>query len=120
MKSILPEWLDGRTVALLAAFIALGALIQTSFASMRQDMNQLGTELRDEIDGVRTELRTEIRALRDELKGDIGRLDDRLRVVEVDVAAIRSAMMGFEARLSAVEEHARHDVEPISAARREG
>ena len=138
-KSMLPEWLDARTLAVVAAFIALGALIQTSFSDIRQDirairsemgtmrgemgtmrgemgnmrgeMHQMGKDLTARIDGVREQLRAEIHALRVELRADIGKLDDRLRVVETDVAAIRAGMVGFDARVRAVEQHARHAVE---------
>ena len=131
-RSTLPEWLDARTLAILAAFIALGALIQTSFSDIRQDirairsemgtmrgemgtmrgeMHQMGKDLNARIDGVREQLRAEIHALRIELRADIGQLDDRLRVVETDVAAIRAGMVGFDARIRAVEQHARHSAE---------
>ena len=159
-KSALPAWLDARTLAVLGAFIALGALIQTSSSDMRQDirtirtemgtmrgdigamrgemetmrgemetmrgemktmrgetwtmrgeMHQMGKDLTARIDGVREQLRAEIHALRVELRADIGKLDDRLRVVETDVAAIRAGMVGFDARVRAVEQHARHAIE---------
>ena len=135
---MLPEWLDGRTVTLLAAFIALGALIQTSFSDMRQELStfraemgtfraemvtlraemgtmrdqigkvqgeigamrgemyRLGKELTARIDGVREQLRGEIHGLRVELRADIAKLDDRLRAVEIDVAAIRTLVVGFD------------------------
>ena len=156
-KSVLPEWLDARTLTVLGAFIALGALIQTSSSDMRQDirtirtemgtirtemgtirtemgtmrgemgamrgemeamrgeiwtvrgeMHQMGKDLIARIDGVREQLRAEIMSLRVELRADIGKLDDRLRVVETDVAAIRAGMVGFDGRIRAVEQHARH------------
>lgn len=121
---MLPEWLDGRTLTFLAAFIALGALIQTSFSDMRQDistiraemgtiraemgtmhgemgtmrgeMYRMGKELTARIDGVREQLRGEIHGLRVELRADIAKLDDRLRAVEIDVAAIRTLVVGFD------------------------
>ena len=157
---MLPEWLDARTLTLLAAFIALGALIQTSFSDIRQDirairsevgtmrsevgtmrgeigtmrgeigtmrdemetvrgemwtmrgeMHRMGEDLTARIDGVREQLRAEIHSLRVVLRADIGKLDDRLRVVETDVAAIRAGMVGFDARVRAVEQHARHAIE---------
>ena len=176
-RSMLPEWLDGRTVALLAAFIALGALIQTSFSDMRQDLStfraemgtfraemgtfraemgtfraemgtmrdqmgtmrdqmgtmqgemgtmrdqigkvqgeigamrgemyRLGKELTARIDGVREQLRGEIHGLRVELRADIAKLDDRLRAVEIDVAAIRTLVVGFDDQGRTVGQHAR-------------
>ena len=156
-RTLLPEWLDARTLTFLAAFIALGALIQTSFSDIRQDirairseigtmggeigtmrgeigtmrgeigtmrgemetvrgemwtmrgeMHRMGKDLTARIDGVREQLRAEIHSLRVELRADIGKLDDRLRVVETDVAAIRAGMVGFDTRIRAVEQHARH------------
>ena len=169
-RSMLPEWLDGRTVTLLAAFIALGALIQTSFSDMRQDLStfraemgtfraemgtfraevgtmrdqmgtmrdqigkvqgeigtmrdqigkvqgeigtlrgemyRLGKELTARIDGVREQLRGEIHGLRVELRADIAKLDDRLRAVEIDVAAIRTLVVGFDDQGPTVGQHAR-------------
>lgn len=111
---MLPEWLDARTLTLLAAFIALGALIQTAFSDIRQDIRAIRSEIgtmRGEIGTMRGEmeaLRAEIHSLRVELRADIGKLDDRLRVVETDVAAVRAGMVGFDARIRAVEQHARH------------
>ena len=79
--------------------------------TMRGEMHQMGKDLTARIDGVREQLRAEIHALRVELRADIGKLDDRLRVVETDVAAIRAGMVGFDARVRAVEQHARHAIE---------
>ena len=143
---MLPAWLDGRTLTLLAALIALGTLIQTSFSDMRQDMStmrdemanirgemanirdemdtirgemgnmrselhRMGKELNARIDGVREKLRAEIHSLRVELRADLGELDDRLRVVEIDVAAIRVRIAGLDARSPATEQHTRHEAE---------
>ena len=76
--------------------------------TMRGEMHRMGKDLTARIDGVREQLRAEIHSLRVELRADIGKLDDRLRVVETDVAAVRAGMVGFDARLRAVEPHARH------------
>lgn len=125
----LPAWLDGRTIALLATMLALGSLMQTAHFRLASDIDQLRRDIRGDIDnarsesntgitGLRDELKTDIAELRDELKTDIGNLDDRLRAVEIDVAAIRTALVGFDGRLRAVEEHAKHPVSPASAAER--
>ena len=141
-RSVLPEWLDGRTLTLLGASIALGALIQTSFSDMRQDistiraemgtmrgemgtmrdqigtmqgemgsmrgeMYRMGKELTARIDGLREQLRGEIHGLRVELRADIAKLDDRLRAVEIDVAAIRTLVVGFDDQGRTVGQHAR-------------
>ena len=130
---MLPDWLDGRTVTLLAAFIALGALIQTSFSDMRQDLStfraemgtmrdqigtmqgeigsmrgemyRMGKELTARIDGLREQLRGEIHGLRVELRADIAKLDDRLRAVEIDVAAIRTLVVGFDDQGRTIGQH---------------
>ncbi len=105
-KIALPEWLDARTVAMFSAFIALGAMMQTSHVGLRNDMNAMEQRLSADIDKVRDA----VGEVRTELREDIGKLADRLRKVEIDVAAIRVGMVGFDARLWAVEEHARHRV----------
>ena len=97
----LPDWLDGRTIALtttvVTAALTLGTMMQTSHSRLASDIHQ-----------VRQDLSADIEKVRDELSADIAKLDDRLRSVEIDVAAIRTATTGFDARLRAVEEHARH------------
>ena len=118
-KHALPTWLDGRTIAMLTATITvaltLGTMIQTSHArlggeigQLRQDMSELGQELRQDMSELRRELGNDMNELRRELGNDIDRLDDRLRSVEIDVAAIRTAVVGLDTRLSAVEQHVHH------------
>ena len=106
----LPDWLDGRTIALtttvVTAALTLGAMMQTTHSRLASDIHQVRQDLSADIDNVRDD----IEKVRDELSADIAKLDDRLRSVEIDVAAIRAAMPGFDARLRAVEEHARHPV----------
>ena len=132
----LPDWLDGRTVALattvVTATLTLGAMMQTAHSRLASDIHQVRQDLsadienvrdglsadiekvRDElsadIEKVRDELSADIEKVRDELSADIAKLDDRLRAVEIDVAAIRTATTGFDARLQTVEEHVRHPV----------
>ena len=43
----------------------------------------------------------DIEKVRDDLSADIRDLDDRLRAVEIDVAAIRTAVIGIDARTGA-------------------
>ena len=99
----LPDWLDGRTIALattvVTAALTLGAMMQTAHSRLASDIHQVRQDLSDDIEKVR-----------DELSADIAKLDDRLRAVEIDVAAIRAAIPGFDARLRAVEKHTRHQV----------
>ena len=106
----LPDWLDGRTIALattvVSAALALGTMMQTSHSRLASDIHQVRQDLSADIEKVRHD----VEKVRDELGADIAKLDDRLRSVEIDVAAIRTAMTGFDVRLRAVEEHARHPV----------
>ena len=105
----LPAWLEPQTVAILGTLltvgIGVGALVQTSFSDLRDEF----TGLRGEFAG----LRTEMKEMRQELNAKIGKLDDRLRAVEIDVAAIRTSVLGLEARVRIVEEHARHPIEAL-------
>ncbi len=98
----LPAWLEPQTVAILGTLltvgIGVGALVQTSYAG-----------LRDEFTG----LRDEMKEMRQELNAKIGKLDDRLRAVEIDVAAIRVSVPGLDARVRVVEEHAKHPIEAV-------
>ena len=140
-KPVLPEWLDARTVAVLAALIALGALNQTSLSDIRQDIRairgemgtmrgeigtmrgQMGTmrgemgTMRGEIHQMGKDLNARIDGVREQLRADIDKLDDRLRTVETDVAAIRAGMVGFDARIRTVEAHARHAIETTAVDR---
>ena len=112
----LPAWLEPQTVAILGTLltvgIGVGALVQTSFSGLRDEF----TGLRGEFVGLRGEfagLRTEMKEMRQELNAKIGKLDDRLRAVEIDVAAIRVSVLGLDARVRVVEEHAKHPIEAV-------
>ena len=139
--TILPSWLDSRTIAVLTTTLtvalAIGAMMQTAFSrlgqdigqlrqdigQLRQDMTSMDRGLSADIKNVRLELSAEIDKVRDELGAEIKGLDTRLRTVEIDVAAIRerlgavevdvsairTAMTGFDARLKAVEGHTHAD-----------
>ena len=111
----LPDWLDGRTIALtttvVTAALTLGAMTQTSHSRLASDIHQVRQDLSADID----KLSADIEKVRDELSADMAKLDDRLRSVEIDIAAIRTATTGLDARLRAVEEHARHPVVSPSA-----
>ncbi|MDE0192323.1 MAG: hypothetical protein OXQ90_13290 [Gammaproteobacteria bacterium] len=105
-RLVLPAWLDGRTIAVLTtvvtAALTLGAMMQTAHSNLAGSIDQVRRDLGNDIDKVRTEL-----------SSDIAGLDNRLRSVEVDVAAIRAAMVGFDARLSAVEADARRPIKAV-------
>ena len=96
----LPSWLDGRTIAILTGMVSIAALVQTSHSGLSDDIHRL----RDEMYAMRTEMRQEfggeIGGLRHELTTKIEKLDERLRNVEIDLAAIRTHLMGFDARPS--------------------
>ena len=105
----LPSWLDGRTIAVLTGLVSIAAMVQTSHSRLsddvhhlRDEMYALRTELRQEfrteIAGLRHELTAKIEIERNEIRADIKRLDDRLRAVEIDVAAIRTHLIGFDFR----------------------
>ena len=106
----MPNWLDGRTIAVMTttitAALALGTMVQTAHSSLRNDIQNVRTELSDDIQNVRTELSDNIQNVRADLSDDINKLDDRLRSVEVGIATIQTAMAGSETRLRVVERHA--------------
>lgn len=121
-RLVLPAWLDGRTIAVLTtvvtAALTLGTMMQTAHSNLvgsidqvrrdlGNDIDEVHRDLRNDIDEVHRDLRNDIDKVRAELSSDIAGLDDRLRSVEVDIAAIRAAMVGFDARLGAVEADAR-------------
>ena len=115
----LPAWLDGRTIALFTAVVTatltLGTMMQTAHSQLANDIHQVRRELSADIEKVRDELSADIEKVRDELSDDVTKLDDRLRSVEIDVTAIRTAMVGFDARVRTVEEHASHPIVPAPA-----
>ena len=119
----LPSWLDGRTIAVLTGLVSIAAMVQTSHSRLSDDIHRLRDEMyamrtalrqefRAEIGGLRHESHGQISGLRQELRGEIGeiaglrhdltakieKLDERLRVVEIDVAAIRTHLIGFDVR----------------------
>ena len=101
----LPSWLDGRTIALLTGMVSLAAMNQTSYSRLGDDIHRLRDEmyamrgeLRQEMYAMRAELRQEMRQGIGGLRDDIGNLDERLRVVEIDLAAIRTHLLGFDVR----------------------
>ena len=116
-RLVLPAWLDGRTIAVLTtvvtAALTLGTMMQTAHSNLEGSIDQVRRGLGNDIDELRRDLRNDIDKVRAELSLDIAGLDNRLRSVEVDVAAIRAAMVGFDARLSAVEADARRPIKAV-------
>ena len=114
-RTLLPTWLDSRTVAIIATMLtvaaALGTMVQTAHSGLRDDIDQLRNVFRSDMIGLRSELRTGIKALDTRLRNvevDVAAIRERLSVVETEVSAIRIAMTGFDVRLKAVEAHT-HD-----------
>ena len=116
----LPAWLDGRTIAVVTtvvtAALALGTMMQTAHSNLAgsidqvrrdlgNDIDEVRRDLRNDIDEVHRDLRNDIDKVRAELTSDIAGLDD--------VAAIRAAMVGFDARLGAVEADARRPIKAL-------
>ena len=90
-KSALPSWLNSQTIALLGGMIALGALSQNGFHSLR-------TELKGDIHALRTEVRGDIADLRTDLR----RLEDRTRALEVAVTGINVRLDNLERVLGGI------------------
>ena len=113
------SWLDGRTLAVLAALLTLGTMMQTAHTRLAADIEKVRDDLSADIEKLRDDVSGDIGKLRDDLSGDIGKvrgdlgadikaIDNRLRAVEIDVAAIRTAVIGFDARNAKVEQQPRH------------
>ena len=90
IRSALPTWLTGPSVAIIAAVFTVGVGIAGLILASHSG------------------LRTEMHNMREDLGARITALDTRLRDVEVDVAVIRESVEGVDARLRVVERHT-HD-----------
>lgn len=104
----LPKWLDSHTIALVTVALALGAMIQTGHSRVWEEISRFRQEVREDFDKVRKDIQRLDARLRI-VEVDLAAVRERLRAVEVDVAAIRTAMTGFDARLRAVESHTHGD-----------
>ena len=71
IRNWLPDWLDGRTVALLSAMIALGAMMQTAHMDLRTEIGAVRADLSAEISAVRADLSAEISAVRTDLEAEM-------------------------------------------------
>ncbi len=76
----------------LAGFVALGALTLGLFASLRQDIRALCSELGGEIDALRNEMRGEIDTLRNEIRGEINGLRGEINELRDRVARIEGLL----------------------------
>ena len=72
--------------------MTLGAMMQTAHSRLFADIGK-----------VRDDLSADIEKVRDDLSAEIGAIDDRLRAVEIDVAAIRTAVIGLDTRTGAAK-----------------
>ena len=101
-KSVLPEWLDARTVAVLAALIALGALNQTSLSDIRQDIRAI----RGEMGTMRGEIGT--------MRGQMGTMRGEMGTMRGEMGTMRGEIhqMGkdLNARIDGVREQLRADI----------
>ena len=91
-RNRLTGWIDGRTLALGTLMVALAAVAQTGFGSLRTEMIRS-----------RAEVQAGIRELRAELRADLRGLDERLRNVEVGLRSLDLRLENVEARLENVE-----------------
>ena len=82
--------------------------MQTAHTRLAADVEKVRDDLSADIEKVRDDLSADMGKLRDDLSGDIKAIDNRLRAVEIDVAAIRTAVIGFDARNAKVEQQRRH------------
>ena len=91
-RNRLTGWIDGRTLALGTLMVALAAVAQTGFGSLRTEMIRS-----------RAEVQAGIRELRAELRADLRGLDERLRNVEVGLRSLDLRLENVEGRLDGVE-----------------
>ena len=95
----LPAWLDGQTVAIIGAFftggVGIAALVLATTSALRTDFKTDIAVLREEVKSDIGELREEVKSDTGELREDIKGIDARLRLVEIDVAAIRATLAAF-------------------------
>jgi len=83
--------------------MTLGAMMQTAHSRLFADIEKVRDDLSADIEKVRDDLSADIEKVRDDLSAEIGAIDDRLRAVEIDVAAIRTAVIGLDARTGAAK-----------------
>ena len=92
----LPEWLDSRTIALIGTMLTVGlgiaALVLASSSATKSRIENLDANLSSRIEKVRTELGARIEDVRKELLSEVSAVEERLRIVELDVVAIRTEM----------------------------
>ena len=92
--------LNQETLAILGVGVALAALILSSTAGIRGEIQSVRDELRGEIQSVRDELRGEIQSVRDELRGEIRDVRIEVRDVRVEARADRDMFQSHILRLT--------------------
>ena len=103
----LPSWLDGETIVLFGGLIALWAVLQNGFSSVRQDMEDIRAEIRAER-ALREEEKAALRADLPQQPCRTGGVDAavvgksvRLDNLEGVVVGVRGLVEGAELRPSA-------------------
>lgn len=96
----------------------MGTMMQTAHSRLAADIEKVRGDLNADIERVRDDLSADMEKVRDDLSADIGAIDDRLRAVEIDVAAIRTAVIGIDARTGSAK-RSRH-LDATETGEREG
>ena len=104
----LPGWLDARTIAMLSAFIALGAMTQTSMMALRDDMGAMEQRLRDDMGAMERRLRDDMGALEATLRREIGHVRtegrDGRRALAEEIGRLDERLDRFDQRLGKLDE----------------
>ena len=107
----LPGWLDARTIAMLSAFIALGAMTQTSMMALRDDMGAMEQRLRDDMGAMEQRLRDDMGALDATLRREIGHVRtegrDGRRALSEEIGRLDGRLDRFDQRLGKLDERLR-------------
>lgn len=85
--------------------------MQTTHLRLSADIEKVRDDLSGDIEKLRDDLSAKIEKVRDDLGAEIGAIDDRLRTVEIDVAAIRTAVIGLDTRTGTVKRSRSFDTE---------
>ena len=87
----LPDWLDGRTLAVVGAVVAMGGLVMTSSNARLDGLGSRFDDMHGRFDDMHGRF-DDIHKRIDGVNASIVRLDGRLRAVETDVAEIRGRL----------------------------
>ena len=89
----------------------LSADIEKVRDDLGADIQKVRDDLSADIQKVRDDLSADIQKVRDDSDVDLGTIKDRLRAVEIDVAAIRAAVIGLDTRTGTVKGSRNFDTE---------